>query len=124
GGTRAVPPPLGAPRLREPAQHIEGRAGLVFRGKGRGVDPPHDVRLLADRRRHTAAIAIATVRHNDLARVPPVPRQVFPATAVRDVYLVHPAGQEVVGQMQPPVVPVPPGWPRGLASTNTRRPTG
>jgi hypothetical protein len=27
--------------------------------------------------------------------------------AVRDAHLVHPAGQKVVGQMQPPVVPGP-----------------
>src|SRR4030095_7490045 len=111
--TPAVPLPLGATPVPEPAQHIEGLAFLGFQGKGRGVDPHHDVRLLADRRRHPAAIAIATVRHNDLSGVPVIPLYVFPAMAVRDAYLVHPAGQEVVGQMQPPVVPGAPGLPEG-----------
>src|SRR5262245_20734636 len=33
--------------------------------------------------------------------------------AVRDTHLVHPAGQEVVGQMQPPVVPGATRLPEG-----------
>ena len=37
----------------------------------------------------------------------------FPATAVRDTHLMQPAGHEVVGQMQPPVV----AGPAGLAET-------
>src|SRR5262249_32203307 len=87
----------------------EGLARLGFQGEGRWVDPHYHVCLLAHRRGHTAAIAIATVRHNDLTSVPPIPLQVFSATAVRDADLVYPAGQEIVGQMQPPIVP---GAPR------------
>ncbi len=62
--TPAVPLPLGATSLPEPAQHIEGLARLGFQGKGRWVDPHHDVCLLAHRRGHTAAIAIAVTDCN------------------------------------------------------------
>jgi hypothetical protein len=108
-----MPLPRGATSLPQPAQHIEGLARLGFQGEGRWVDPHHDVCLLAHRRGHTAAIAIAAVRHNDFTSMPPISLQVFPATAVRDTDLVHPAGQEVVGQMQPPVVPGATGLAEG-----------
>ena len=59
-------------------------------------------------RGHTAALAIAPVRDDHLAGLPPLACQVFPTPPVRDTYLGHPAGSEVVGERQPPGVACPP----------------
>jgi hypothetical protein len=71
------------------------------------MDPHDHVGLLLHGHRHTAAIAIAVVRHDHVASLPGVPIQAFPAVAIRDVDLRHPARSEVIGQMQSPVVPGP-----------------
>jgi hypothetical protein len=92
---------------------MEGLARIGFQRKSRRMDPHDHVGLLADRRGHTAAIAIAAVGHDDLPGVPAIPLEVFPAMTVCDAHLVHPAGQEVVGQMQPPVVPGATRLPEG-----------
>ena len=73
------------------------------------MDAQHDVRLLADRERHTPARPIAAVRDNHLAGLPLVPRQMFPAAAVGDLDLMQPACGQVLRQMQPPVIARPAG---------------
>src|ERR671925_1227515 len=82
------------------------------------MDSHHHVRLLAPGRSYTAAIAIAAVSHDDLPSAPPIPLEVFPTIAVCDADLMHASGQEVVGQMQPPVVP---GAPRLTEGTRVHQ---
>lgn len=65
------------------AGHCRAHRPQLQAARSRG-GATHAIRLVAERCRQTAAIPIA---------------------AVRDVDLRHPAGQQVVGQMQPPVVP-------------------
>jgi hypothetical protein len=52
---------------------MAGLARLGVQGKGRRMAPYDHVRLLAHRRGHTAAIAIAAVGYDDLPGVPAIP---------------------------------------------------
>jgi len=108
-----MPFPLGLAPLSQPVQHMKGLTRFGLQREGRRMDPYYYVGVLAHGRGHTAAIAVAPVRHNHLAGLPLIPRQVFPAPAVCDTDLVHPTGPQVVGQMQPPVV----AGPTGLVET-------
>jgi hypothetical protein len=71
------------------------------------MDPHDHLGLLLHRHRHTAAIAIAVVGDDHVAGLPGVPIQAFPAAAIRDMDLRHATCQEVIGQMQSPVIPGP-----------------
>ena len=103
----AVPVACGATRLPEPAQHRERLAPLRFQGERGGVETQEDVRVLAHGERHTAAIPIASVRHNPVPSLPLGAPQMFAPATVGALDLPQPARCEVVGQRQPPVIPCP-----------------
>ena len=69
----AAPLPFGPPPVPQPAQHMAGLARLGVQGQGRRMAPYDHVRLLAHRRGHTAALAIAAVGYDDLPGVPAIP---------------------------------------------------
>ena len=85
--TPAVPVPCRLAPLPEPAQDRERLPRVRFQGEGRWVDAPHNLRLLADRERHTPALPITPVRHNDVPSLPLVAPQMFTPATVGDLDL-------------------------------------
>ncbi len=60
--------------------------------------------MLAHGERHTPAIALAPVRHHHLPGLPRIPSQMCTPATVGDLDLPQPAGREVRGARQPPVL--------------------
>ena len=68
---------------------------------------------MLDRARDARAVAVAMVGHGDVAGLQRKRGEPVAAIAVRDAHLAEPAGGEIIGQMQPPVIPRTAGLPQG-----------
>ena len=121
-GLRRVAAGAALPRCRRQRQAGARGPGLGCQGTGSGGDPHHHVRVLPGQPRP----------HSGGRRPPSQPRsRRRPATETgrgaprrggRSRALARRPALQIVGQRPPPVVPVPPGCRRPLASTSRGRP--
>ena len=87
GGPDACWDEAGIERVFESVRAAHDDIGMVLRGRG-----------------HAATIAIAPIGNNHVTRVPRIAVQPLTPMTVCHPHLTHPTRDEIVGQMQPPII--------------------
>ncbi len=106
--TPAFPLPRGRTWLPQPRDHIKGVTIRILDGTGRGMAAEHHIGLGRVGVRHTAAIAIAGIGDDAVARGEDKPFKVLAPVVVGDDHATQTPGSEVVVPVYPPHIAAAP----------------